>query len=1045
MLYKQNLSKELDKELFRNPTMEYRGVPFWSWNCKITKQLIDEQLPIFKKMGFGGVNIHPRAGMETVYLSEEYMELVAYAAEKCKELGLFCWLYDEDRFPSGSAGGIVTRNFRLRGRFLVLTEKQRGSQEGFYPDRESFESAIDRGEKPSGYFVATYLITFESGYIKEYKRANAGEELHISVPGKQKIRYAYVEVMEEDPWFENQTNVEYLNPEAIAEFIRVTHEQYEKYVGNEFGKVVPAIFTDEPRVGKHGRISYALSEEDVTLPYSDYLAELMQEQYGLEILDIVPEYVWELLDGFSENRYRYREVVTEAFVRSFMDQICDWCSEHGIAMTGHVLGEETLSSQTHLVGECMRCYRNMDIPGIDLLVDGREFANAKQAVSVSRQNGKEGTLSELYGSTNWDCDFKTYKLQGDWQAALGITIRVPHLSHMSLQGEAKRDWPASIFYQSPWFEEYPYIENHFARLNTVLTRGKAMVNIGVIHPVESMWLLFGPVDQTEEQRKKLDRDFKTMVDWLLYGTLDFDFLSESLLPEQCAGRFDCEDGIFRVGQMQYQSILVPNMLTIHSTTLELLEKYYKAGGKIIFMGHIPELVDGRKSDRARKLAVQCICIDQEKKQLYDALEEQRDVRIINNRQQPSDTLFYQLREDMDCRWLFVCHVDRKMEAELDEEEYWISVKGNYKVTLYDTQTGEILPMEAIYQENQTKIFCRMHAEDSVLYRLEDFADIVEPTAKEEEQKEQKYYRTIGQLPEVQEVHRQEWNAVLLDYAKYQLDDGEIHEKEEILRLDNQIREQLGFAIRQDRMNQPWFLEEKAHHQVTLHYEFFSEIRTKGYLAVEHPEHCRIWLNDRELSREVLDFYVDKSISVIALTEIMEGRNELKLQVDYHQKTNLENLFILGDFDVETLQGQIKIKQKRDTVFIGDITKQGMPFYTGNLEYKFCFEVPKKQEYYVQIPEFKAPVLSVAVDGRKKGLIAYAPHRQSLGVLEEGKHELTLCLYGNRFNGFGALHNASEHYIWCGQDSYRTKSNAWTEKYLVRPVGLMAAPEIQVEE
>lgn len=86
------------------------------------------------------------------------------------------------------------------------------------------------------------------------------------------------------------------------------------------------------------------------------------------------------------------------------------------------------------------------------------------------------------GVTNWDYDFRGHKFQGDWQAALGVTVRVPHLSWVSMNGEAKRDYPASISYQSPWYKEYKYVEDHFARVNTAMTRGKAVVRIGVIHP-----------------------------------------------------------------------------------------------------------------------------------------------------------------------------------------------------------------------------------------------------------------------------------------------------------------------------------------------------------------------------------------------------------------------------------------------------------------------------------------------------------------------------------------------------------------------------------
>ena len=122
---------------------------------------------------------------------------------------------------------------------------------------------------------------------------------------------------------------------------------------------------------------------------------------------------------------------------------------HGIALTGHMMEEPTLASQTAALGETMRSYRSFDLPGIDMLCDFRELTTAKQAESAVHQFGYEGMLSELYGVTNWDFDFRGHKLAGDWQAALGVTIRVHHLSWTSMAGEAKRDYPASLSSQPP--------------------------------------------------------------------------------------------------------------------------------------------------------------------------------------------------------------------------------------------------------------------------------------------------------------------------------------------------------------------------------------------------------------------------------------------------------------------------------------------------------------------------------------------------------------------------------------------------------------------
>ena len=109
MLYPKSKEPQLSAQLFQNPTSEYRAVPFWAWNCKLEKDELMRQLEVFKKMGMGGAHMHVRTGMTTPYLSDAHMELVKACAEKCRSENMLAWLYDEDRWPSGAAGGIVKR------------------------------------------------------------------------------------------------------------------------------------------------------------------------------------------------------------------------------------------------------------------------------------------------------------------------------------------------------------------------------------------------------------------------------------------------------------------------------------------------------------------------------------------------------------------------------------------------------------------------------------------------------------------------------------------------------------------------------------------------------------------------------------------------------------------------------------------------------------------------------------------------------------------------------------------------------------------------
>lgn len=95
-------------EEFKNPGMEFRGKPFWSWNGKLEKGELLRQVHIMKDMGFGGFFMHSRTGLITEYLDKEWFDLINVCADEAEKLGMEAWLYDEDRWPSGTAGGMVT-------------------------------------------------------------------------------------------------------------------------------------------------------------------------------------------------------------------------------------------------------------------------------------------------------------------------------------------------------------------------------------------------------------------------------------------------------------------------------------------------------------------------------------------------------------------------------------------------------------------------------------------------------------------------------------------------------------------------------------------------------------------------------------------------------------------------------------------------------------------------------------------------------------------------------------------------------------------------
>ncbi|MBQ9951604.1 MAG: hypothetical protein IJO98_05655 [Clostridia bacterium] len=1028
MLYPKNKEKQLSPELFANPTSEYRGTPFWAWNGKLSREELLRQIKVFKKMGLGGFHMHVRTGMDSPYLNEEFMDFIRFCIRTAKDEKMLAWLYDEDRWPSGTAGGRVTDGKPENARKSLLL-----TPDPYAPDRPncSLRPEPGRGQEcmrqDNGELLAVYDVCLNAdGTLASAKRIAEDE----SAQGTK--WYAYMEHATADPWFNNQAYVDTLRPEAIQEFIRNTHEIYHQGVGEDFGGAVPAIFTDEPQFTPKINLSFASEKKDVFLPWTGRLPEIYREQHGEDLLDKIPELLWELPDGkLSAARWKFQNLVTDVFVASYCRQIGDWCGGHGISLTGHVMGEPTLESQTQAVGDAMRCYRFFGIPGIDMLCDFHEYTTAKQTQSMVRQNGAEGMLSELYGVTGWDADFRLYKLQGDWQAALGVTVRVPHLAWMTMKGEAKRDYPASISYQSPWWDQFSMVENHFARLNTALTRGRAKVRVAVVHPIESYWLHWGPSDQTAAVRDQMEKQFSGLAETLLFGGIDFDYLCEAELPVLC----EKAGSPLKVGKMEYDCIVVPPLTTMRDTTIERLKDFAQVGGALVFIGECPQYVNAEPSDAVKPLYEMAKKVPFDNSAILGALEPFRFIEIRRMDGSRENRLLHQLREDGDGMWLFVCNGVNPTCHDVDDAgRLRFTLRGEYALELYDTMTGEIRPMPAVYRDGNTVIERQWYIHESMLLRLtpgrgEEAAAVKKADAAQPDV-------IFGTVP----VELEEPNMLLLDMAEFAFNGGEFGSEDELLRIDNHVRRQLDIPVRRKEVVQPYLVEkEEAKDTLTLRFRISSEVPVEGAkLALEEPGQAKIVLNGENVSNADDGWYVDLAIRTVPLPRLVPGENVLEITVPIGRRTNLEYFYLLGDFGVRVEGTGKTVTAPVRRLGFGDITKQGLPFYTGNL--KYSFRVRSEGAFTVRVPRYRGGLVKVFVDGEDMGNIAFSPYTLKIDA-QPGEHDVSVRLYGTRQNGFAQLHHTPGVYFYQSPNSWRSAGDLWCYEYQLKPAGILKTPEI----
>ncbi|MHC4716966.1 MAG: glycosyl hydrolase, partial [Planctomycetota bacterium] len=654
---------EWSAEDWQQPPSIYRGAPFWAWNDRLDPDRLSRQIGQMHGAGMGGFFMHSRYGLKTAYLSGEWFDCVSACVERARSLGMKAYLYDEDRWPSGAAGGMVTRDRPEYARGLLVA-----AGGGTFPE------PLER--------LGTFAVRFdEAGRLVDYhpvddeRGAAEGESVVGFVTG----------VSEPSGWFNEAAYLDVLNPEAVAEFIRVTHQAYADRYAELFGTIIPAVFTDEPNYS-HGRLS--VGGGFAAVPWTGAMPREFRKRRGYDLRDHLPELVYPVGDrpdgGFSKVRHDFWLTLTEMFVKSFSAQVGRWCQKRNIALTGHYLAEETLYSQIGAIGSAMPHYAHMQWPGIDILTDQRhEIGTVKQCTSVADQLGRQRVLSELYGCTGWDWQLEGHKFNGGWQYVLGVNFRCPHLSLYSLAGGAKRDYPASIFPHSPWWKHYRVVEDYFARLGLVLTAGTPVRDVLVIHPIESAFGLYLP--GRPDSVAEVQGPFEALLVGLLDGHYDYDLGDESLMALAKVAA-----GALKVGRMTYRVVVVPPSITLRSTTVGLLKRFAAAGGSVVFAGRVPERVDGEASEALSELIDRSTRCHGDPPSVVACLGSLLDRRVsITEGGVELPGAWSMLRYVKGGQVLFVQSTDRS-----GDHEVRVSVAGHRPVVLMDPATGERRRLEA---------------------------------------------------------------------------------------------------------------------------------------------------------------------------------------------------------------------------------------------------------------------------------------------------------------------------------------------------------------
>jgi hypothetical protein len=986
-----NTASEL-KSLFADPPSEYRSAPLWDWNDKITEDGIDFQMQEFKNAGIGGVFVHPRPGLLTEYLSDDWFHLFDYTVQKGKELGMKVWIYDENSYPSGFAGGHVPAE--------MPDSYKHGTGLSMQIQEELNIALSDT--------VALILKKTADSFVDI--TASADKEI-----GKQGTYYIFRKTYPAtSPWYGGFTYVDLLYDGVTEKFMELTMTRgYEKSRA-DFGQTLMGIFTDEPN------LEAAMSRGSL-LRWTPDLWDEFEQRWGYDLKVNLPSLIEET-GNWKKVRHDYYELILELFVDKWAIPWSRYCEENNLAWTGHYWEHGWPEPTDGSDEPAFLIWHQM--PGVDMLGNrldtagqGGQFGNdraVRELRSAANQAGRRRTLSETYGGGGWEMSFETQKRLVDWECAIGVNFINQHLSYYSLNGVRKFDYPPSFTYHEPWWKEYKLMGDYIGRISMAMSSGEQINSTLVLQPNTTAWMYFSRKVKNNKINT-IRSGFKNFVYRMEQKHIEYDLGSENVLKM----RGSVERKHLRVGERDYSLVVIPaEMDNIDKSTFSLLEEFLAEGGQILsFNEHIP-YIDGMESNIVRKLAARF----SDQWTIAESLDSPAALKLLSrdefalNDQTGNGMLYHQRRKLDDGQLLFLVnsHPSRQAAAE-------ITVDGKY-VSMLDPVSGKITGYPSKTENGRISFSIELEPAGSALFTVTD--QITE---------EPKYQPVSGVESSVTasgsiKVKRDSENILVVNYLDLKTaksDKKDLYFMNALIGLFNENGIEMGNPWQHKIQYKKRYLEldslfgPGSGFEATYHFNINPDLGDEAMKSikavVERPDLWEVSVNGQPVERINGAYWIDRNFPEFSIGKLLKpGRNRLTLKAPrMNILTEVMPVYLLGDFLVKPAKTGFEITGG-DVNAVGSWREAGLPFYSQKVSYSQSFSVkkPAAGHYKVKLPEWNGIVARVEVNGEPAGLIAWKPYELDVtSLVKDGMNEITVYVTGSLKNTFGFFYQKADNWIF----------------------------------
>jgi len=566
------------KENFKNPPRDCSLLPFWCWNDTLEKDKLKWQIDQMVEKGVYGGFIHARVGLnmgQTPYFSQGWWDAMDTAVNYGKEVGFATWLYDEDRWPSGSAGGrtVVVNPEEFSQKGLVYSEMEIDGPQSI---------RIQAAEKLVGVIAAKIV---SKGIIGEKSLIDISEYSgkDWNVPDGKWLIMTFRQIRDgEGRAGPPQRGIDYLDKNAVAAFIKITHEEYYKRFGKYFGNGIPGIFFDE--------ISAKLPGANFVWT-DDFLGKFRQLK-GYDLKKYLPLLIYDGGNVTPKIRCDYYDVFTTLYCDAWFKQINDWCDEHNIVLTGHTY-EDIFSHVSQ--GDYFRTFSAVDIP----MTDNEDFRYSfpayiewfkpKQLSSIVHLKGGKLAAVEALGGNSWTYSPEELKYGLSMLSVYGLNFMVLHgFFYTTDTPYSSADFPPSWFYQNAYWKYFNQPAKFVQRILYMGRQGRHVCDVGILFPITSQWVSTryeggdGREFSLDELNDILSLQYYSVQRELLNNQIDYDVIdSASIL------KADVSKGKIEIAEEKYSVLIVPPLSVINRNVLEKIKNFYENGGTIIALNTLP--------------------------------------------------------------------------------------------------------------------------------------------------------------------------------------------------------------------------------------------------------------------------------------------------------------------------------------------------------------------------------------------------------------------------------------------------------------------------